>query len=145
VFSHFDYGLLLRLLLFRKENEPGRQALSAKMMSYWAEFAYHGAPGRGRDGKLPEWTAWDNSTPQSPKFMILDTAAGGGLRMSPDAVSEASLLAAVDADPRLPTQRDKCTIYRELVGWFPGLTQKDYPAAVKSSCKEFPFDKYPWE
>jgi para-nitrobenzyl esterase len=117
------------------------------MMSYWAEFAYHGAPGRGRDGKLPEWTAWDNSAPQSPKFMILDTAAGGGLRMSPDSVSEASLLAAVDPDPRLQTQRDKCTIYRELAGWgwLDDFTRKDYPIAGKSGCKEFPFDKYPWK
>ena len=145
VFGQSDYGFLMKRLVFSKKSEPGRLALSKQMMSYWAEFAYHGAPGRGRDGKLPEWTAWDNSSPKSPKFMILDTADGGGLRMSPDSVSEASLFAAVGPDSRLSTQRDKCMVYRELVGWFPDLNQKDYPAAFKDSCTEFPFDKYPWQ
>ncbi len=146
VSGHFDVGFLLKSLLFAKKSEPGRKALSAQMMSYWAEFAYHGAPGRGRDGKLPEWTSWDDSAPKSTKYMILDTASGGGLRMSPDGVSEKSLMAAIEGDPRLPTQRDKCAIYRELAGWgwYSDFTKKDYPTAGKSGCKEFPFDKYPW-
>jgi para-nitrobenzyl esterase len=144
VFGQFDNGLLKKYLL---QNEPDARTLSGQMMSYWAEFAYHGDPGRGRDGSLPEWTPWDNIAPRSPKFMLLDTAGSGGLRMSPDSVSEASLLAAVEADPRLPTQRDKCTIYRELAGWgwFDDFTKKDYPTAGKSGCREFPFDKYPWK
>jgi para-nitrobenzyl esterase len=146
VSGHLDYGLLGKLF-FSEKNKPGCQMLSAQMMSYWAEFAYHGAPGRGRDGKLPEWIAWDDSAPGNPKFMILDTAAGGGLRMSPDAVSEKSLMVAIDADPRLPTQRDKCTIYRELAGWgwYADFTRNEYPAAGKNGCKEFPFEKYPWK
>ena len=65
--------------------------------------------------------------------------------MSSDTVSEVSLLAAVDVDPRLPTQHDKCIIYRELVGWFPDFTKKEYPTAAKSGCREFAFDKYPWK
>ena len=55
VFGHFDLGRAGNVI-FTKENEPGRKALSAQMMSYWAEFAYTGAPGRGRDRQLPEWT-----------------------------------------------------------------------------------------
>ncbi len=65
--------------------------------------------------------------------------------MSSDSVSEAALFAAVGPDSRLSAQRDKCMVYRELVGWFPDLNQKDYPAAVKNSRTEFPFDKYPWQ
>jgi para-nitrobenzyl esterase len=146
VSGNFEGGFIGKLLLSSR-SEPDARTLSGQMMSYWAEFAYHGNPGRGREGSLPEWTPWDNSTPKSPKFMILDTPSGGGLRMSPDMVSEKSLLAAIDADPRLPKQRDKCMVYRELAswGWYADFTRKDYPTAGKNGCKEFPFDKYPWK
>ncbi|MFI5366417.1 MAG: hypothetical protein ACHQ4J_12425, partial [Candidatus Binatia bacterium] len=70
------------------------------MMSYWAEFAYRGAPGRGRDGRQPEWSAWDNSASTTPKFMILDTPADGGARgTSSGTQTAAGVLAAVDTDP----------------------------------------------
>ena len=120
------------------------KALSAQMMSYWAEFAYAGAPGRGRDQRLPEWTPWDSSAPAAPKFMVFDTPAGGGVRMSADAITTATVLAAVDDDPRLPAQRDKCTIYYALAHWSRGFSKKDYPTAGCQGCKEYPSDAYPW-
>ena len=64
--------------------------------------------------------------------------------MSADAVTAAGVLAAVDDDPRLPTQRDKCMIYRDLAQWSRGFTKKDYPTAGRQGCKEYPFDTYPW-
>ena len=114
-------------------------------MSYWAAFAYTGAPGRGRDGQLPEWMAWDDTSPASPKFLVFDTAAGGGLRLSADALTQASVLAAVDDDPRLPTQRDKCLIFRELATWSTGFTEEDYPTAGREGCAPYPFYAYPWQ
>ena len=142
VFGHFDLGREGNRI-FTKDNEPGRQALAAQMMSYWAQFAYTGAPGRGRSGDLLEWTAWD-STPASPKFIVFDTPAGGGLRMSADAVTREDVLAAVDDDPRLPTQRDKCTIFRSLAAWSRGFTEKEYARAGRRGCADYPFDKFPW-
>jgi para-nitrobenzyl esterase len=139
VFGHFDLGRAGNMI-FTEENEAGRTALSAQMMSYWAGFAYAGAPGRGRKGDLPEWTAWDDSTPASPKFMVLDTPAGGGLRMSNESVTAAAVLRAVDNDSRLPTQRDKCTIYRALARQSRGFTEKQYA----SVCAQYPLDAYPW-
>jgi para-nitrobenzyl esterase len=144
VFGHFDLGRAGNMI-FTKANEPGRMELAAKMMSYWAEFAYAGAPGHGRDARLPEWTPWDETTAVAPKFVVFDTAAGGGVRMSPDAVARAGLLAAIDVDPRLPTQRDKCMILRELASWSMGITKKDYPTAGRNGCAKFPYDTYPWE
>ena len=144
VFGHYDLGTAGNMI-FTKDNEPGRLTLSAQMMSYWAEFAWNGSPGRGRDGRQPEWTAWDNSTPESPKFIVLDTPADGGLRMAADSVTGPGVLAAVDADPRLPSQRDKCTIYRSLAQWSRGFTKADYPTAGRQGCKEFPFEAYPWK
>jgi para-nitrobenzyl esterase len=143
VFGHFDLGREGNQI-FTEENEPGRKALAAQMMSYWAEFAYRGAPGRGRDGQLPDWAAWDNGSAGSPKFLVLDTPAGGGLRMSADTVTAAGVLAAVDSDARLPTQRDKCRIFRELATWSRGLKEQDYPTAGTKGCAEYPFDTYPW-
>ena len=143
VFGHFELGRAGNRI-FTKDNEPGRLALATQMMSYWAEFAYHGAPGHGHDGTQPEWHAWDPSTPTAPKFIVFDTPSGGGVRMSPDSVTEAGVLAAVDADPRLPTQRDKCTIYRELAAWSAHFTKQDYPTAGHAGCAAYPFDAYPW-
>ena len=115
------------------------------MMSYWAEFAYRGAPGQGRNGQLPDWTPWDDSAPSSPKFLVLDTAAGGGLRMSADAATVAGVLTAVDTDARLPTQRDKCMIFHDLAVWSRRFNKNDYPTAGTKGCVQYPFDAYPWD
>jgi len=143
VFGHFDLGKQGNII-FTRANEPSRKTLASQMMSYWAEFAYTGSPGSGRGGRLPAWTAWDNGDPKSPKFLVFDTAAGGGVRMSPNAVTQASVLAAVDDDRRLATQKDKCMIFRELANWSRGFTKKDYPTAGNQGCKDYPFDQYPW-
>src|SRR5262249_21664139 len=45
---------------FTEANAAGRKAVQNTMNSYWAEFAYTGNPGKGRDGALPEWTSWTN-------------------------------------------------------------------------------------
>lgn len=143
VFGHFDLGARASAM-FTKDNEPGRKALSAQMMSYWAEFAYKGSPGRGRGSDLPEWSAWNNEDVATPKFMVLDSPAGGGARMSNESLTRAKVLAAVDGDPRLPTQRDKCLIYHDLAERSRGFTKADYVTAGSKGCKEFPFDTYPW-
>ena len=143
VFGHFDLGREGNQI-FTNENESARRTLSAQMMSYWTEFAYHGAPGRGREGSLPEWTTWDDSSATAPKFIVFDTPANGGARMSSATVTRASVLAAVDADPHLPTQRDKCRIFREMTSWSAALAKADYPKAGKLGCVEYPYDTYPW-
>jgi hypothetical protein len=76
--------------------------------------------------------------------MVLDTAAGGGVRMSNESLTAATVLAAVDEDPRLATQRDRCMIYRELAQWSRGFSKTEYAAAGRNGCAEFPFDQYPW-
>jgi para-nitrobenzyl esterase len=144
VFGHFDLGSRGNVI-FTDENEPGRKALSAQMMSYWAEFAHAGAPGRGRGGDLSEWRAWDDSSPAAPKFLVFDTAAGGGVRMSSESVSASGVLAAVDEDPRLPTQREKCAIYRQLADFSRGFTREQYAHAGRSGCGDYPYDAYPWK
>jgi len=135
VFGHFDLGPAASFL-FTAENEPGRRALAAQAMSYWAEFAHRGTPGRGRSDELPAWTPWDDSTPGVPRFLVLDTPEGGGLRMSSETVTRAGVLAAIDGDPRLPAPRDRCTVLRLLATWSTAYTPEDY--ARREECRPYP-------
>ena len=65
--------------------------------------------------------------------------------MSAESVTLAGVLAAVDTDPRLPAQRDKCMIFHDLATWSVNrFTKKDYPNAGRKGCAEYPFDAYPW-
>ena len=54
--------------LFGDDAYPAGKKLSDQMQSYWAEFAYTGNPGTGREGDLPEWNAWSNS--ESDKYLV---------------------------------------------------------------------------
>jgi para-nitrobenzyl esterase len=143
VFGHWDLGRQGNVI-FVEANAPGREELSAQMRSYWANFAWTGEPARGRRGELPLWAAWDDR-PDAQKYMILDTAAGGGLRMGSERATIDTVLAAVDADPRLTTQRDRCFVYHELALWGRGFDRRQYATAGREGCAEFPFDEFPWQ
>ncbi|MBX3024006.1 carboxylesterase family protein [bacterium] len=140
VFDHFDLGPQGNVM-WTDENRAGREQLSQAMMGYWAEFARTGRPGRGGDGTV-EWLAWDARAPAAPKYLVLDTAAGGGIRMSSDVVTLEGLRAALASDPRLADPRDRCAVYHELSRWGRGFSRAEYDAAPE--CREFPFDQYPW-
>ena len=73
------------------------------MMSYWAEFAYSGSPGKGRSNDLPEWTAWSDQD----KYMILDSELDQGLIMSDDEITTSSIVSNLEKDTRL-TLVEKC-------------------------------------
>jgi para-nitrobenzyl esterase len=130
VFGHFNLGREASRL-WTSENRPGRLALSRAMMSYWAEVAYHGDPGRGRRADLPRWEPW------SPSFLVLDTPAGGGIRMSSETVTRAQVLGALEQDPRLPDRREKCASLRWPACRMRQVSRDEYRAA---GCGECPLD-----
>jgi hypothetical protein len=76
--------------------------------------------------------------------MILDSAAGGGLRMDSHAVTEEGVIAAIDSDPRLTTQRDRCAVYWRLARFGRGFGEQRYAAAGAHGCAEYPIAAYPW-
>jgi para-nitrobenzyl esterase len=115
VFGHFDLGRRGNVI-FDDANRAGREALSTAMMSYWVQFAAKGAPARGRDGTLPEWTAWQRGA-GAPKFMVLDTEAGGGLRMSSESLTAQGVWTAAQNDPRLVAREDRCALLAEIARW----------------------------
>ena len=135
VFGHFDIGRDGNRL-FTEDNKAGREALSAQMMGYWAQFARTGDPGRGTDGTSPAWLPWRDG----PRYLVLDTPAGGGSRLSTDGVTRESVIAAVDTDPRLPTRRDQCRVLRSLATWSRAFTREQYASA----CTDYPYDRFPW-
>ena len=112
VFGHFDLGSKLANLMI-SANDEGRFELSRAMMSYWAEFAYTGDPAAGRNKDLPQWASWNNQAGQS-KMLILDTTEGGGIRMSPESVTFKNLVARIEADRSLATQKEKCAMFVKI-------------------------------
>jgi len=140
VFGHWDLGRRGRFL-FRADNRGSREAVSDAMRSYWARFAAAGRPGAGRDGGLPEWSAWD-PRPDGHKTMIFDSPAGEGLRMGSEPVTVAGVVASVAKDPRLATPKARCWVYWELAARSRGFERADYE---KVGCADYPFDGFPWD
>ncbi|MCP5055537.1 MAG: carboxylesterase family protein [bacterium] len=115
VFGHWNIGPQTSLL-FTEENLPGREALSTAMRSYWAQFAASGNPGRGRRGDLPAWKAWDPDE-AAEKWLRLDAAAEGGLRMAREIETSAGIIAALSDDARLTDPANRCAVARAMLDW----------------------------
>jgi para-nitrobenzyl esterase len=135
VFNRFDDSGL-NAVLYDSDNTPGRDALAANMSSYWAEFAYTGAPGRGRGGDLPEWTPWSNATPTSARYILLDTASGGGIRMTSDAITLEVLHARLLSDDAFPDTRAKGRMYDCLFRNTPHWKPDEFNALGGAGCED---------
>jgi para-nitrobenzyl esterase len=134
VFGHWDLGPTGRAL-FDADNEPGREALSAMMRSYWAEFAYFGDPGRGRDETLPRWGPWQED---GVKYVVLDTPAGGGVRMAGRTETLDALAAEILGDDSFATERARCAELAELTTWTQHrFGPAEYRAAGDARCAPF--------
>ncbi|MCC5885390.1 MAG: carboxylesterase family protein [Gammaproteobacteria bacterium] len=108
VFGHWDVGRLSGLL-FHNGNAPGREALSGRMMAYWAGFARDLDPGRGADGQGPHWAPWNGGSGAS--FLHLDTEASGGIRMSREHLSHEQLIARLADDDRFRDDNERCSVF----------------------------------
>ena len=124
-------------LLFTDENRDGRLTLSREMQSYWAEFAYSGSPNRGRDGKLPEWSAWDPAQGAS-KLMILDTPAGGGLRMSSLEVTKQEVLTEAASHVDTRGLEDVCWVVYLNLKDEPDYKPAQYLDWQEGRCRQYP-------
>ncbi|WP_369809211.1 carboxylesterase family protein [Oceanicoccus sp. KOV_DT_Chl] len=143
VFGDFIGGISIPYLL-SEENEAGRLALSASMMNYWGEFARSGAPGQGSDGEQVPWTAWNNT---GNKILLLDTQAGGGIRMSDTLITAQSLKQRLQADPLIASQHDLCRWYANLfINSYQSTDfwqQGEYDNLGEGGCKQY--DPYQFE
>jgi para-nitrobenzyl esterase len=110
IFDDFEEGITVPGL-YTDDNIPGRDLLGAQMRSYWSEFARTGDPGRGRNGMLPQWQSWNSS---GPNLMLLDTAAGGGLRMVREPMTVAMLKQRLAQDTGIPDLRTRCRLHVQM-------------------------------
>lgn len=136
VFDTTDLGFANRF--FFRDRDAAR-ALSAKMRAYWAEFAHFGRPGRGQGGELPEWKPWGRRT-RDPKTMLLDTEAGGGLRMASDRIDPAWVVERATQDPRLFDDEERCRVYRIFVQWSDAMSLEEYAAIGGGACAPWPIE-----
>jgi para-nitrobenzyl esterase len=125
-FANFPLGYLFG------DGNPDRDTLSDQMMSYWAQFAYAGAPGRGRDANLPPWSRWGEN---GRRTLVLDTPEGGGLRMIDAVVTRASIVDELATDPAIPNQTERCALYRSAFRWGGQFDSVEYAQLGTEGCK----------
>ena len=97
----FDNFIIKNVVI--RDSYVGAKKLSDQMMSYWAEFAYSGDPGKGRSKDLPQWKSWSDEE----KYMILDSDDGQGLVMVDNEVTVNSIYKELTNDQRF-TEEEKC-------------------------------------
>jgi len=127
-------------MVYTPENLAGRLELGGSMSSYWAEFAYNGDPGTGRSGSEIAWTAWDSSAPENDKFIIFDTSADAGIRMSSAAITIEGLYADLLAETGFTTQEQHCGMYVQLFGGSALWDDTDYLNLGAEGCAAYPVD-----
>ena len=119
VFGGFtNLGMLSRFY----PNDEAQFTLSDSMTSYWAEFAYNGNPGRGRDGSEVHWAPFDENGESS---IVFDTAADGGIRMISDIVTYESIRDELLADDSFNDKDVYCHTYFRTLGNTPVFSQQD--------------------
>jgi para-nitrobenzyl esterase len=143
VFNNFEAIFLGFGLFYSDDNQVGRQALAESMSSYWAEFALTGSPGRGRDGSEVEWKAWDNAD-GADKFIILDTPADRGIRMSSDEVRLDELKQRLLEETRFKSQAKHCEAYVWIFGRHESWDDEEYANLGERGCGEYPKELFAW-
>jgi hypothetical protein len=53
-------------------------------------------------------------------------------------------IAAIDADPRLADQRERCAVFLRLARWGRSFDAERYARAGARGCAEYPIAAYPW-
>lgn len=132
VFGNFPNPMRI---LYPGSTVPARNRLSDSMMSYWAEFAHTGNPGKGRSGAEVPWTPWQNGDKNRPRLMVLDTELDRGIRMSSQWLTLADLKARFLADESFTSQKKYCERYKSL---FEGddFVPSEYQTLGNGGCTE---------
>ncbi|MEO1935601.1 MAG: carboxylesterase family protein [Myxococcales bacterium] len=120
--------------IFPESSRPAARILSDQMMSYWGQFAYTGDPGRGRDGNLPQWKNWGADPGQ---FLIFDTPADGGLRLSAETLTTQTVLEQIANDDRFETSKERCTVYWDIYRFNGRLSLEEFKTIDGGICKDF--------
>ncbi len=134
--------------IFSDDNEATRLRLSEQMMSYWANFAYSGQPGKGRSGELTKWSTWnsgeaDNSGKTGSaagQLIIFDTGSDGGVRMEANAINVAKLKTRLAADKSISEAKERCQLYAQMFNYGPDFDEQEYEGL---GCEDYPAGSFP--
>lgn len=138
VFGHWNLGPDTGRL-FDDSNLEGREVLSSAMRSYWSEFARSGHPGKGNGQDLATWAAW---TEGAQRFVVLDTVAGGGIRMAEGSESPTDIAQVILADTSYATLRRRCRALAAIYDWAPlAFSASDYATTGRGVCRDFPLQE----
>lgn len=119
-------------------NDEAQIGLSDSMMSYWAEFAHNGDPGRGRDGQEVQWTRFGEENQTS---ILLDTTQDGGIRMMSELVTMAALREEFLSDDSFEDHDAYCNTY---VNTFRGTSVYRAEDLAQIGCDHINPDEVGW-
>jgi para-nitrobenzyl esterase len=132
VFGQTDLGFANRFIY---DDPESAERLSSAMRSYWTNFAYTHAPGRGRNEDLPEWMPWSNEK-GGPKYLILDSDRDGGIEVGTDRIDTESVLARAERDPRIASDEERCQVFRNFVQWSDAISPARYATIMNGICRD---------
>lgn len=135
VFGDFIGGLPFDIT-YNRGNAAGREALAQTIMSYWANFAYTSDPANGRDGKLPQWSAWNAS---GNNVLLLDAENDGGVRMAEVRTNVADIKRKLTGDTVFKNQKERCKAFAAL--FLHGYQTSDFwnsQEYLALGCAEYP-------
>jgi len=153
LFGTFDVGdPFFSRVLYADVGRESRERLSLAMMSYWAEFARSGNPGRGGQGDQPQWLSWSEdvgpdevppkTTAEAPgRFLHLDSPDAGGLRMGYTPLSREALVTAIDSAEGLD-QDAKCELFEAVFHEEEGWSDAAFIRIGRDGCRGVP-RRYP--
>ena len=131
LFVHI-FLISFRNFLFGEEAYPAAKKLSEQIQSYWAEFAYTGSPGKGRNNDLPEWKKW--SLAPKEKYIVFDSENDQGIFMEDTEYSIDYLLNKLESDPRLDNQQKCETLFGLSYGDGNGVSDEEFNSFMNGSC-----------
>lgn len=134
VFSKFIKPLRV---IFPGDMQAEFDTVAESMGSYWAQFAYTGSPGTGRDGQQPTWAAWNIDNLAAQRLMVFDTGVDQGIRMQSDLISTADLKRRFLADTTFASQGDYCDAYMSLFS-ANAFDAEEYRALGSEGCTATP-------
>ena len=133
VFGSFD-SFIVKNFLFGDDAYPAGKKLSDQIQSYWAEFAYTGNPGRGREGDLPLWTSWSNQ--DGDKYLVLDSENDKGVYMSDIEYTQDYLLNRIANDSRLDNKQKCETLFGLSYGDGNGVSLSKFNQFMNGECAD---------
>lgn len=123
-------------------NKVNREQLSKTMRNYWAEFAYSGNPGVGREQGQLNWPAWNGDSDVAMKYMILDSPQDGGMRMSAELISFTGMVKDIAKDDRLDSVEKKCKVFAGLAnGGNEAWPIDKYEGQLGGACALYPLER----